>query len=465
MEISGKWTKRTKKMLTKWPKGGSFDKEICDLMLGVVTNHKAKDNSVKRRQKRELEMTVLKWFKEKSDCAREIQLKKNYQLSNETMCPPPYAPANTENREMGLYPMLPVASEGLQPLAICPVMKGHLRVEGWIQDKNAEPTEAEKAAMLQEEQRLMQMRQIAQVEEERVKELKEALEEATKYNKEIGDTYKKLIKQREEFIEKVDIMKKLKPRRAEETQEGEGEKRHEREGEKRHEGEGKKRYEERGSEKPEHRFEETKTEEAGCSSFWEDLQKGPRKKDIDEHAIEKELRKLKQTLRMENLSLLTDSEGSEGETGQMEVEEPKKGPRQSERVKKQVYKFEVDHRRGKKQAKGIEPTEMAPMLVKSDGWAQYVPWSTQDMQNVMTSLPDLQNGASPWIRVLEEETTGRILAVGDLKALLGKVLGMEAMLDIFEKAGYPREGVQRAEVDGVPFNNHRGGVWAAMREI
>ena len=87
------------------------------------------------------------------------------------------------------------------------------------------------------------------------------------------------------------------------------------------------------------------------------------------------------------------------------------------------------------------------------------------MQNVITSLPDLQNGVSPWIRVLEEETTGRILAVGDLKALLGKVLGMEAMLDIFEKAGYGREGVQQAEVDGFPFNNHRGGVWAAMREI
>ena len=52
--------------------------------------------------------------------------------------------------------MLPVASEGLQPLEICPVMKGHLQVEGWIQEKNAEPTEAEKAAMLQEEQRLMQ---------------------------------------------------------------------------------------------------------------------------------------------------------------------------------------------------------------------------------------------------------------------------------------------------------------------
>ena len=50
------------------------------------------------------------------------------------------------------------------------------------------------------------------------------------------------------------------------------------------------------------------------------------------------------------------------------------------------------------------------------------------------------------------------MAVGDLKALLGKALGMEAMLDIFEQAGYRREAVKQAEVDGFPFDHHRGGV-------
>ena len=89
----------------------------------------------------------------------------------------------------------------------------------------------------------------------------------------------------------------------------------------------------------------------------------------------------------------------------------------------------------KKPPREMQVTSIAPMLVKSDGRPQYVPWSTQDMKNVMTNLPDLQNGASPWIRVLEEETTGQIMAVGDLKALLGKIVGLEAMLDIFDKAG------------------------------
>ena len=50
MKMSGKWSKRTKKMHTKWPKEGSFDKGICDQMLGIVTNYKANDKSAKREK-------------------------------------------------------------------------------------------------------------------------------------------------------------------------------------------------------------------------------------------------------------------------------------------------------------------------------------------------------------------------------------------------------------------------------
>ena len=195
---------------------------------------------------------------------------------------------------------------------------------------------------------------MARMEEEKVKKLKEAQEDATRYNKEIGDTYKKLMKQREELIEKVDIMKKLKPREAEETQEGEE----------------KKRHEERESEKSEHRSEETKTKEAECTSFWQDLQKGPRKKAINKQAIEEEIRILEQELTMKELSLPTDSEGSECETGQMEEEELKKVPRQSARVQAQVYRFEAGQQQRKRQAKGKEPAKMAPMLIKGDGRPQ-----------------------------------------------------------------------------------------------
>ena len=152
-------------------------------------------------------------------------------------------------------------------------------------------------------------------------------------------------------------------------------------------------------------------------------------------------------------------------SGTVEEKALERAPHRSVRVKGQVIRYEASQQLRQRRTKGKGPAKMAPMLIKSNGQPQYVPWSTQDMQNVITNIPDLQNGASPWIRVLEEETTGRILAVGDLKALLGKVLGMEAMLDIFEQAGYRREAVQQAEVDGFPFDNHRGEVWSAMRDI
>ena len=72
-----------------------------------------------------------------------MQIKKNDQLSNETMYPPPYAPTSTETRETGLYLVLPTVSEKSQPPLICPILKGHLQVEGWMQVKNVPKTEEE----------------------------------------------------------------------------------------------------------------------------------------------------------------------------------------------------------------------------------------------------------------------------------------------------------------------------------
>ena len=193
----------------------------------------------------------------------------------------------------------------------------------------------------------------------------------------------------------------------------------------------------------------------GTKYYWKKLEKGSRKKSVNKQEINKELKELrKQEVEIGEECYLSDAESSEEEERQEE-------PRRSGRVRKPVLKFEP----APKGARKMQVTSIAPMLVKSDGRPQYVPWSTQDMKNVMTNLPDLQNGASPWIRVLEEETTGQIMAVGDLKALLGKIVGLEAMLDIFDKAGYQRDAVEQTEVDGFPFNPHRGGVWAAMREI
>lgn len=51
-------------------------------------------------------------------------------------------------------------------------------------------------------------------------------------------------------------------------------------------------------------------------------------------------------------------------------------------------------------------------------------------QEMVTRLPDIHEGAGKWIRVFEEETMGKLLAVGDIKALLAKTVGGAKMEEI-----------------------------------
>lgn len=39
-ETSEKWEKRTKKMVTKWPKEGTFDVSVCEEMDTVIERYK-----------------------------------------------------------------------------------------------------------------------------------------------------------------------------------------------------------------------------------------------------------------------------------------------------------------------------------------------------------------------------------------------------------------------------------------
>ncbi|KAJ8353398.1 hypothetical protein SKAU_G00209650 [Synaphobranchus kaupii] len=105
---------------------------------------------------------------------------------------------------------------------------------------------------------------------------------------------------------------------------------------------------------------------------------------------------------------------------------------------------------------------MGPMLIKGQG-LQYVPWGS--LQNLISSLPDIQEGAGHWIRKLEEEMMGKMMALGDVKALLGKILGTEKMLEVMRKAGLSRRDMGGIQVDGVEFDRYRGRVWAALRDM
>ncbi|KAJ8385136.1 hypothetical protein AAFF_G00192770 [Aldrovandia affinis] len=60
---------------------------------------------------------------------------------------------------------------------------------------------------------------------------------------------------------------------------------------------------------------------------------------------------------------------------------------------------------------------------------------------------------------------GKWLALGDVKALLGKVIGMERMLDVFEDANLHRAQMASPVVDGQPIDQWREQIWAALRRM
>ncbi|KAJ8360966.1 hypothetical protein SKAU_G00174910 [Synaphobranchus kaupii] len=101
-------------------------------------------------------------------------------------------------------------------------------------------------------------------------------------------------------------------------------------------------------------------------------------------------------------------------------------------------------------------------LLNKGGRPQYIPWGSQDLQNLITTLPDIQEGAAIWIRKLEEEMTGKTMALGNVKALLTKVVGKEQMLDLIENAGY--RGADKSTVDGRIFDQYRQKIWDSLRK-
>ncbi|XP_035239843.1 uncharacterized protein LOC118208940 isoform X2 [Anguilla anguilla] len=460
--ISGKWKKRTKRMVTKWPKEGTFDREICDQMGGLIANYRTGDKSEKRKRKREQEKRILGWF-------RSASLEKYVGMSggrSEEMTPPPYTPQSSghaEIKEKGVYPIGPVTSA----VTVCPVVKGQVQIQGWVEhEESEEQLEIERARLEEEkgkiEKRVTELRR----EYKEVEELEELLKE--KYNqydeyhsrlikkaKEIRDTEKK-----QQVSKKCQKPEQVGPKRDEETPK--------------------------------------KCETAGWGNFrweklpyntWEELKpkitKRTESREKHKPYFTKDIINRKQIAQAEykynkgeeEFSPAEKSEASDNEacqTNNSEAEESDggEGPAQvgGDLAGRYQNTRERPPTRRNPAAEGYshtasKPNTIAPLLIKEGGVPRYIPWSTQDIQNVITNLPDLQNGASHWIRVLEEETTGRILAVGDLKALLGKAVGMETMLDIFEQAGFDRNHAQSPAVDGGPFDNVRGVVWTALRTL
>ena len=90
-----------------------------------------------------------------------------------------------------------------------------------------------------------------------------------------------------------------------------------------------------------------------------------------------------------------------------------------------------------------------PILIKGTE-GQYVPWASQDLEGLVTRLPNIHEGAGKWIRVFEEETMGKLLSVGDIKALLAKIIGGSKMEEILQASDLDR-AVDSHYMDGIHF--------------
>ncbi|XP_072880626.1 uncharacterized protein [Hemitrygon akajei] len=107
--------------------------------------------------------------------------------------------------------------------------------------------------------------------------------------------------------------------------------------------------------------------------------------------------------------------------------------------------------------------EMLPLLVKGSGQVQFIPWGSQDLEGLKNTLPSLHEGAGKWIRAFEEETTGRLLAMGDLKALLIRLMGTSKLKELMEMAGL--QNMDSPQTDGANFDPVRQRVWQALRKL
>lgn len=108
------------------------------------------------------------------------------------------------------------------------------------------------------------------------------------------------------------------------------------------------------------------------------------------------------------------------------------------------------------------PKTMCPVIVRGQN-LEYKPLLNTDMSNILEKLPIIQDGAHPWIAKLEEIMIGSQPAMGDIKRLLANLLGVHGMGEILEKAGLARY-VGTAVNDSELFAASRGRLCRALKE-
>ncbi len=91
-----------------------------------------------------------------------------------------------------------------------------------------------------------------------------------------------------------------------------------------------------------------------------------------------------------------------------------------------------------------------PILIKG-AQGQYVPWASQDLEGLVTRLPDIHKGAGKRIKVFELENMGKLFAVGDIKAFLAKIKRGAKMEEILQASNLNR-AVDSHYMDGTVFD-------------
>lgn len=409
-KISRKWEQTTKNMQTVWPKGGTFDVGLCREMEGVVKNHKAKDTGKKREEKRLKELGVLRLFKERGNAVLQAwKGKREAHMARKEK--EPLTDPNVGGEER---PPPYNSRQGLYP-----VVRGIVEISGTLdsEDEGDQEGRAKRAEL-----------------EGELKKNKEAL-------KTIQNQKARVAKEQAELEESLEVIRRLQWCKQKEREvyygdqglggawgpePGQGG------------GAGSARDKSKGSGK-------TGGQKKGKGRSAEEEKsggKGPKEKERPGIFQEREVRWAPPPV-PDNRERDSDSaSSSEGEEEEIVVGRS---------------------RRSERQRRKPDRLGQFPILIK-DARPQYVPWGGQDLQSLLSSLPDINEGAGQWIRTLEEETCGKMLALGDIKALLARLMGAERMRELFERARL--QGVAGNPLtDGVCFDAYRNVLWQALRDV
>ncbi|XP_057194085.1 uncharacterized protein LOC130556800 [Triplophysa rosa] len=421
-KISKKWATRTKNLRTIWPESGTFDVTVCEEMEGLIKNYKPKDKNKKRSEKRKVEQEVLNLFKNEGinflknmKIIREMIKKDDEEEKLEKMTqPPPYEPFKSQ-----MIKQMPVVT-----------MSGDVTIEGQVEitpypeEGNKEPIPLR--AGKSRDSNSKAKKKASGCTSNRNDE--EQDEDVISPYAEAQEALSELIRGRDEvYRDATEFLRKIQADSAR----------------------GLEVTSKANSEASEEEEEEEAQSEAGSESSHQ-ARRSPTNRETSSGQTSRNPKEGEYKF-VAGKIYLQDSEIEPNQLDQL-VWTRKEGGR---------LRKPVDISTPRKCQKQSDAAGQCPILIKGRQ-AQYVPWGSQDLDGLVARLPDLHEGAGKWIKMVEDETTGKLLALGDIKALLAKCVGSSKMNELLRAAGL-QNAINSPFMDGNPFNGNRARMWQELR--